>query len=1135
MTSHRQTMFGHLRKTLIILGLMTGMAFAGDTAERRSNTHDAKHIRLTFFNYGLWGRISTEHQGLEWPKGSDHEYIGDLSFMVGAEVYRPGGMVFHSVEVADGPRGNNEYNPNDPTDYWGWEPLPGFANPARNLVARSDQPESWPPHWNGWLGIPGYGGIADQEGFYVVDDATDREFLFAYGFRPDSTDTSRYGMGWRVKVHTFQFADHLFQDALIAQYTVHNEGTTFYPTTFLSLICGTTIGGDGDTHDDESAYDRQESLVYSWDQDNQGNTGFSPVGWLGLAFLETPGRDFDGIDNDGDGAGGSGDVIDAGVLSPRVVQVGDPVVIIDYTSYARTVTTMPPTGIRFPFNGRMIEILPGDTLVEYPNGYDDNLNGLIDEITEIPGNGVDDNGNGLVDEENPHWGKKYHNYFTGNGSDNPLLDESRFDFTDNDGDWNAQYDDLGLDGIPNTGDPGEGDGMPTSGVGTGFPGEPHIDLTDPDEADEMGVTSFYHFSPFNRVRLSDDEQLWQISQPGFFHDSLQFVDGDFIVGAGLFPSIPGDSQRIAVALIMGDDLQDIKEKTHRIRGYYRNQFRPVDFPVTASFPVPGSVISGGYTLSIQSDFIDPGLTTSVYASTDFGETYELLVDSLPNPVSYVWQTTAFPDAIFYRLKVVAVTSNNLSFVISDSVFTVNNPGNGAPQVRFHPPLTGREFSGDVNLTWIGGDPDGDSTTVTLFFSQDGGYSWTILADHLPPRGSYLWHSAAYPNTENGVLRLHISDGQLQSDDLFPGDGSTFRLTNPHAALEDSLLLHYRGSADATVEVEVADPAQLNGHVYRLTFTPHDSLPTRYHVYDATDSTSVLSNQPLLFPGVNTSPIFAGMYLQLDDVEDVDVNPSLTGWSNPQINIPYRADLFRVGLAEGTPYPADYQLIFSDHPVDTSAAFQVIGLPPAVPTPVNFTLRNTSEDRSSEFAFWHFDSTTGTTTPQDLVAILEPIHGGQLDLTWMVMLFYPDSITPVLPTVGDTFFLEIFEPFGTRDVYYFSSEPFVVGTEPNSPALPREFHLYPNYPNPFNPTTTIKFDLARKSRVRLEIFDLLGRRVRTLTEGIFLPGNYRLRWDGRTQQGLPAASGIYFYRIIATDPAQPNRKQFMRTRKMILLR
>ncbi|MFZ0390175.1 MAG: S8 family serine peptidase [Calditrichia bacterium] len=81
-------------------------------------------------------------------------------------------------------------------------------------------------------------------------------------------------------------------------------------------------------------------------------------------------------------------------------------------------------------------------------------------------------------------------------------------------------------------------------------------------------------------------------------------------------------------------------------------------------------------------------------------------------------------------------------------------------------------------------------------------------------------------------------------------------------------------------------------------------------------------------------------------------------------------------------------------------------------------------------------------------------------------------------------------------------------------LPAEFQLYQNYPNPFNPTTTIAFDLPEASDVRLEIFDLNGRRVRTLANSRFAAGTQQVVWDGCEDSGQSVASGVYVVRLRA---------------------
>ncbi|HDQ46191.1 MAG TPA: T9SS type A sorting domain-containing protein, partial [bacterium] len=95
------------------------------------------------------------------------------------------------------------------------------------------------------------------------------------------------------------------------------------------------------------------------------------------------------------------------------------------------------------------------------------------------------------------------------------------------------------------------------------------------------------------------------------------------------------------------------------------------------------------------------------------------------------------------------------------------------------------------------------------------------------------------------------------------------------------------------------------------------------------------------------------------------------------------------------------------------------------------------------------------------------------------------------------------------------------------ALPPDYHLAQNYPNPFNASTVISFAIPRKSRVRIEVFDALGRRVALLNDGSLPAGRYRSAWDAGS-----SASGLYVYRLTAQTA---DGSTFSRAGKMMLLR
>jgi hypothetical protein len=100
-------------------------------------------------------------------------------------------------------------------------------------------------------------------------------------------------------------------------------------------------------------------------------------------------------------------------------------------------------------------------------------------------------------------------------------------------------------------------------------------------------------------------------------------------------------------------------------------------------------------------------------------------------------------------------------------------------------------------------------------------------------------------------------------------------------------------------------------------------------------------------------------------------------------------------------------------------------------------------------------------------------------------------------------------------------PLSLNAMPLNPGqIPEELSLYPNYPNPFNPGTTIRFDLPQTPAgyydVRMEIFDIRGGRVKTILREKFAPGSYALEWNGMNDRGEPAPSGIYIYSLRAND-------------------
>ena len=100
-------------------------------------------------------------------------------------------------------------------------------------------------------------------------------------------------------------------------------------------------------------------------------------------------------------------------------------------------------------------------------------------------------------------------------------------------------------------------------------------------------------------------------------------------------------------------------------------------------------------------------------------------------------------------------------------------------------------------------------------------------------------------------------------------------------------------------------------------------------------------------------------------------------------------------------------------------------------------------------------------------------------------------------------------------------------------LPKEFGLRQNYPNPFNPATVIKYALPKASVVKIQIYNILGQKVRNLVDEPQEPGYKTIHWDGRDNSGKEVGSGIYFYRIVART--NQGSEDFVKCKKMTLLK
>ena len=519
----------------------------GNRKYRKEGTHNGNLVETLFYNFGevaWWGR---DPSGV-WPKGSGHTYMDGITPLVAAQVKDNTGSKITMVEA-----GYRELMDVSPTGVErGFQPRPGYANANQDEIAMSDKPITWPSTWPGkdsewdgyWNGYFGKRTNADQESYFVMDDNCDD----GHDFYPDSTDHTRRGLGLSVGVRGFQWSNVLAEDLIFWHYEITNESTQDYNEIIFGMYVDCGVGGQYDSNDDYASFDNSMDITYSWDHDGLGQGGWSPTGYAGYAFLESPGNPLNKIDDDGDGESGS-PVINAQMIIGEIAG----------------------------------------------NGIDDNSNGLVDEAEINIGmkyrDGVDNNGDGVIDE---------------------LIDESRDDGIDNNNNWNSTTDDVGLDGVAGTGDYGEGDGKPTSGwqlpgiiadaptypvnryglIDTGQPGEPNIDKTDINESDQIGLTAFDVFYIGSGVNFNEDESVWEKVSYSHFDTNLQNGNIAFLFGSGPFILPQGSTERFSLGLVFGNDLDDIIRNKEVVQKIYDNNYnfaRPPEKPTLTAVPGDGKV------------------------------------------------------------------------------------------------------------------------------------------------------------------------------------------------------------------------------------------------------------------------------------------------------------------------------------------------------------------------------------------------------------------------------------------------------------------------------------------------------------------------------------------------------------------
>ncbi len=1086
--------------SLVLLVIFTQVLVAqrSDPSLRRIGYHTGNRCGISFYNDGAIAgfNLGVDIRG-EWPLGSGENYIGDLTPLIGVEFINRRGDTLHSVGISRGPR-SGQADERHPINgyFWGFNPLPGYLNPNYQSVAMSHLPQSWPiegwadqPTWKDkdgrtqWNGYFGRGIMnADQESYYRADDQWDDEFNGL--FLPDSNDSTRKGMALQMAVRGFQWSHFLAEDAIFWLYDIKNEGTTIYRKSAFGTIVGTLAGGDGDSHDDLGYFDVNDWITYSWDSDGKGNKG-QKVGYVGYAFLESPGNAFDGIDNDADSPDPNSPTFVKADFDSVVYRAGDKIVLIDPVTYERSLYTVKSTvdtvysmGVRFIIRpgvtyfreGHISRIENGVAIPDKSalDGIDNDLDGLIDENESI---------HLVARQAKGYQPLRYKNYRTGRGLNDPLIDEKRDNDAgtlitswvrlpdgttrllthwsgDEDGDWDPLTDDVGSDGVGPLDDGYIGpDPDGTEGNGKPDQGEPNFGKTDIEESDQIGLTNFNFFNLTASPSMKDDELLWTRMFPGRF-DVIpsQPQDGDFIYGSGYFPLIPGKIERFSVAILFGEDFRDIFGNKKIVQQIYNAGYK---FPQPPRKPKITITQDNGKVVIYWDGRLTENSRDFITKRKDF-QGYKI----------YRATDAGFQDA--------RQITNALG------ILTFDRP---IAQFDLKDTLQGFFYPSKALLEQVGG--------TTFYLGDNTGIVNKYIDSTVIPGQTYYYAVCAYDNgdeqmdifpSENSKYIFRTSTGRIITDDntgyITPGRRPIGYTRASYSTFTKSS--NFRGTGSGEIEI-VDESAIRDGYKYKIVFadtalqgyTKSWSLvdlitPDTVYIPVQNKTLLVKPNQTISIPKFDTiyvnskriytdtlstytatydtlialetkffgeTPIVHGFRVNLYNDSEIVLDTSLSRIEGGKKFIGYTgyviAPFFWTETGQGASYngirmPYDYQIEFFSDVVGNSVADTLFPRTPGnvLPArPINFRVKNLTTNENVDVVYWRTGTVSTTHNMYFKEKIRNPITGtDSIYRTWRInILFNLPNIPLNDTTIGKYLYIYTKKPFSRNDVFYFTTK------------------------------------------------------------------------------------------------------------------
>jgi len=1046
--------------------------------DRKYGDHSGNRVLCRFYNFGGIGDAGGSFSGI-YPIGSGHAYFFEFTPVVAASVVDTAGYRRHIISdgavnlVDDSPEGTP----------WGFEPLPGYANPNQEYMAMSTIPKSWPSFWpnrasdwNGvWNGQYGKYVRADQESYFVMDDYYNNEFAFFPDNNDMDQDLRRAGLGIEIEARGYQWNHPAAEDIIIVTYWIMNVGSSRLDSVIFGMYGDADVGGASDFSDDDAWFDTENDMVYQWDHNGWSNSygGFKPV-YFGWSFLESPGNPHDGIDNDEDG----------------------------------------------------------------------------------------------------------------------MIDESQFDGIDNDGDWLMERDDIGSDGLGeyHIDYPGpDPDG--TEGNGVPDLGEPNFEITDNDESDQIGLTSFYS-APYPSIQPDNDEVMWNQLAPGTFQVPAQNIDQTFLYGSGYISLEPGERKKFAVAMVFGENMADITRNTNTMQNIYDNDYsfakpplKPTmtavpgdkkvtlywnDFAEKSMDPIYGSDFEG-YRVYRSTDpgFIDAYTVTDAYGNITFKEPLVIfdLKNGLKGPHPIGFNGVQFDMGEDSGLQYLYVDSNSVingqkyyyGVTAYDKGYDLDFYEKGFAERENLQEIAPSECSIIMDLDYKGNvvNVSENAAIVTPNVTAIG---------YVPPNKVIEGESFVKRISGYGSGRVEIevvdpytvkdnNEYQIVFDTLQTANDVVFNVRNQEDVLETLPILD--SIARTSYAYLDSNAVLVTSHSGNNTYTPgvDYTFNAELGLFAVTNAemlqTEALTVSYKYYPifhgnamnGEMDNPIFDGMRIFLYD-SDVGLNEDSTLWTIGNCNYRHNVNVSRI-------YPADFELQFEGN-IRDSISVDAYG------THAPFIIKNVTHEDSPPFRISDYDQDDewdpdepimirpyeGQTSPlitirfyQDSLDITETIIFDTLfsgsDTVYTDTTIYDTTFLEVIdPVQGDIFKVAINRPFSMADIYSFTSTASKIDRAEAKDLL----NQIAVVPNPYVVTASWepkhiyqsgrgprKIDFINlPSKCTIKIFTLSGYLVDTIEHSTFNE-NGSESWDMLSKDGLEISYGVYLYHVEAEDIGETTGK------------